>query len=286
MGEFVHVYNDGGGIRDAAVAEGSLVLSGSKSAGVVGVTSSVAATGAPFAIPAGDGSANGIQFTGTLGNFTLSAAIYTNAYVFLQEGFWVYLTANFGGSSYPAGWYWATMSSDTAGTVYTDTYTSGSSVGPASPTPFAVNLSGWLNTTTSEIAGPTGYAVKGNSMGPCGLLMSHMKVAGNATGTKTYFVRLGGTMVLQANTTTSPIAEQITTVKNAGSEQKQINSRGSGPAPLGAGSAASTTVAWAATEKTSIDTRIDQVLSVGLKTSVNTAWLILHEYTAWIVYGD
>ena len=39
----------------------------------------IAAIGTPFAILPGDGSTTGLQFTGSAGAFTLSAAIVTNA---------------------------------------------------------------------------------------------------------------------------------------------------------------------------------------------------------------
>jgi len=84
----------------------------------------IASIGVPFIIPPGDGSANGLQFTGSSGAFTLSAAILTNSWNVLK-GCWMYMPASFGGSTYPAGWYWAVFSSDTAGILYTETYVSG-----------------------------------------------------------------------------------------------------------------------------------------------------------------
>ncbi|HMU31892.1 MAG TPA: hypothetical protein PKD43_17455, partial [Nitrospira sp.] len=113
----------------------------------------IASIGVPFIIPPGDGSANGLQFTGSSGAFTLSAAILANSWNVLK-GCWMYMPASFGGSTYPAGWYWAVFSSDTAGILYTETYVSGRPARPATQTPFSTNLSGWLTTTTAEVTGP------------------------------------------------------------------------------------------------------------------------------------
>jgi hypothetical protein len=120
-----------------------------KYAGLGGVANQIAAIGTPFVILPGDGAAVGMFFTGTAGAFTLSAAILTNAWNALK-GCWCYLPANFGGKTYPAGWYWAVFSSDTAGILYNNTYSSGSPSRPATPTAFVDNLAGWLTQTTSE----------------------------------------------------------------------------------------------------------------------------------------
>ena len=69
----------------------------------------IAAIGVPFCILPGDGSTTGLQFTGSAGAFTLSAAILTNAWNALK-GCWCYMPANFGRTAYPAGWYWAVFS--------------------------------------------------------------------------------------------------------------------------------------------------------------------------------
>ena len=138
----------------------------------------IASVGVPFIIPPGDGAAVGLQFTGTAGAFTLSAAILTNAWNALK-GCWMYLPANFGGSTCPAGWYWAVFSSDTAGIVYTDTYVSGKPVRPNSPVAFSINLTGWLTSTTSEITGPTGFTLSRRLDGPSGSLKSAFARTGN-----------------------------------------------------------------------------------------------------------
>jgi len=192
----------------------------------------IASIGVPFIIPPGDGAAVGLQFTGTAGAFTLSAAILTNAWNALK-GCWMYLTASFGGSTCPAGWYWAVFSSDTAGIVYTDTYVSGKPVRPSSPVAFSIDLTGRLTSTTSEVTGPTGFVLRGGSMGPSGTLKSHIRLAGNTTGTKTFREYLDSTQIAGISPTTSPVAELITSCRNQASEQLQTNTPDTAPTGVG-----------------------------------------------------
>ena len=240
----------------------------------------IASIGVPFIIPPGDGAAVGLQFTGTAGAFTLSAAILTNAWNALK-GCWMYLTASFGGSTCPAGWYWAVFSSDTAGIVYTDTYVSGKPVRPSSPVAFSIDLTGRLTSTTSEVTGPTGLTLRGGAMGKNGSLKQHLRSLGNATGTKTFRTYVGSTIVLQTSLTTSPNSEQLLSCRNQGVETLQNNSRAATPTGVGASGASVSGV-----EYTSVDTGIDQNLSMSLQLSVNTACAILLHADAYITYGD
>jgi hypothetical protein len=241
----------------------------------LGVPRVIASIGTPFMIPPGDGAANGLQFTGSAGAFTLSAAIITSGFNYLKGGFWLYLTTNFGGTSYPAGWYWAVMTTDTAGVVYADTYLSGSTIGPAIPAAFPVNLTGWLTSTTSEIVGPTGFILPGNYLGNSGLLQSLWSFFGNTTGTKYFFEMLGDVKIAQANVTTSPICEVMSTLRNAGRPSAQINSRSASVPPFGVGAPASSSLSGPSIGFTAIDTTKDQAVSVSLSVSTNTACAIL-----------
>jgi len=243
-----------------------------------GVPRQVAVSGVPFVILPGDNSANGMFFTNSAGAFTLSAAIMTSAWNMLK-GCWCYLPANFGGRTYPAGWYWAVFSSDTAGILYTDTYVSGQPSRPSSPTPFPVNLSGWLDQSIAEITGPTGFLLRGGAMGNNGSLKQHLRLLGNITGTKTFRTYVGSTIVLQTAPTTYPNTEQLLSCRNQGVETLQNNSRTSIPTGVGASGAS----VWL--EYTSADTGIDQNLSMSLQLSVNTACAILLHADVTVTYG-
>ena len=239
----------------------------------------IAAIGTPFAILPGDGSTTGLQFTGSAGAFTLSAAILTGAWNVLK-GCWCYMTANFGGRTYPAGWYWAVFYSDTAGVLYADTYVSGRPTRDFSPTSFPVNLSGWLTQTTSEVTGPTGFTLRGGSMGPSGTVKTHWRIIGNTTNTKTYREYLGLTAVATMGVTTSPVSEILTSVFNQGDSQKQITSAAN--AMPGVGTAFSSfTVSSAA----AIDTDSDQAVSISMQISTNSACAILLHADVSVTYG-
>ena len=230
----------------------------------------VAVSGIPFVIPPGDGAAVGLQFTGSAGAFTLSSAILANLWNVLK-GSWMYLPANFGGSSYPAGWYWAVFSSDTAGILYTDTYTSGTPKRTASPTAFPTNLTGWLTTTTAEITGPTGFVLAGGSMGKNGSLKAHLRLAGNITGSKNYKMYSGASQICAiGSVTTNPDSESIVSIKNQGSESLQLLSRQL--ANTGVGQVAAS---FLTNEYASIDTSLDQTLSISLQISTTTACAVL-----------
>ena len=241
----------------------------------------IAAIGTPFAILPGDGSTTGLQFTGSAGAFTLSAAILTNAWNALK-GCWCYLPANFGGKTYPAGWYWAVFSSDTAGILYNNVYSSGVPTRPATLTPFPVNLSGWLTQTTSEITGPTGFTLRGGSMGPSGVLKTHLRGAGNVTASKTFRAYLGSSVVAFVGTlSTSPNFECLVATANQGSESLQINCRPSGLTGVGVQG----NTFFSSAEFSSVDTTADQTVSISMQNSTNVACSILLHADVAVTYG-
>jgi hypothetical protein len=263
-------------LAPGAVAPGANHISEHRQLG--GVANQIAAIGTPFVILPGDGAAVGMFFTGTAGAFTLSAAILTNAWNALK-GCWIYLPANFGGRTYPAGWYWAVFSSDTAGILYTDTYVSGVPIRPVSPTPFPVNLTGWLTQTTSEITGPTGFTLRGGMIGPNGNLKIHTRGTGSITGIKTFKHYLGSSAVVNIPMTTTPSHEFLVMSCNQGSESLQSNSRTSGLTGVGQATANP------ASEVTAIDTRLDQTYSVSLQVSSTSVCAILLHADATVTYG-
>lgn len=279
MGEFVHVYNDGGGIRNVKVPEGSRSIAGTRTGTDNPGTFTVAVCGIPFIIPPGDGSANGLQFTGTLGNFTLSAAILANLWNGLK-GCYIYLQANFGTRTYPAGWYWAVFSSDTAGILYMDTYQSGTPLRPATPTPFPVNLSGWLTTTTSEITGPTGFVLPGGSMGPNGVIKSHVRICGNTTGTKTIKQYLDSSLIATINPSATPNVDMLVSTRNQSSSSLQLTS------PAGSLTGiASAFGSFSTTNYAAIDTTTDKNLSFSLQISTTAACAVLLHADVTHTYG-
>ena len=239
----------------------------------------IAAIGVPFCILPGDGSTTGLQFTGSAGAFTLSAAILTNIWNVLK-GCWCYMPSGFGRSGYAAGWYWAVFSSDTAGVLYSDTYVSGRVTRDFSPTAFPVNLSGWLTQVTSEVTGPSGFTLLAGSLGKNGALKAHLRFLGNTTGTKTYRVYIGSAIIASTSPTTNPNTEQLMSCRNQGVETLQNNSRSAAPTGVGASGA---TVSGL--EYTSADTSINNDMSISLQVSANTACAILLHADITATYG-
>lgn len=240
----------------------------------------VLSIGTPFAILTGNGSTIGIFFTNSAGAFTLTAGVILTNLWNLLKGCWIYLPANFGGSTYSAGWYWAVFSSDTDGILYTDTYVSGIPIRPVSPTPFPVDLTGWQISTTSEITGPTGFVLPGGSMGPSGNIKIHARGSGNLVATKSFRHYLGATAIFTAQPTTNPSYEYLVITANQGSESLQSNARVGASTGVGLNSATCLVA-----EASSIDTSADQAYSVSLQISTTSGSAVLLYSDVTVTYG-
>jgi len=173
------------------------------------VARAIATSNIPFLIMPGDGGSNGCTFTGTAGAFTLSAAIIAGIGTTLA-GCYAYFSANFGGSTLPAGWYWTEFSSDTAGIVYSNTYISGAPKRPTTKTPISVNLTGRITASTSEIVGPNNFLLPANALGKNGAMQMLLRQAGSTTGTKSFRVRaddVSATTIAANGCSVSPIGD-------------------------------------------------------------------------------
>jgi len=244
----------------------------------------IAISSIPFLIMPGDGAANGCQFTGTNGAFTLSAAIIANIGTSLA-GCYAYFSANFGGSSLPAGWYWTEFSSDTAGIVYAETYATGSGQPgrPATKTPITPNLSGWATGSTSEVVGPSGFIFPGTALGNNGNLQVFLSEAGSTAGTKSYRVKIDTTNVVQSGYTTSPVSDSLHTITCIDSPTEKLFGRCTPTSSTGIGSS---TTSYTSANYGSVDTSIDQQLSFSLQQSTNVATPVLMRAFAIATYGE
>jgi hypothetical protein len=245
----------------------------------------IAQSGIPFLIMPGDGSANGCQFTGTNGAFTLSAAIQANIAGSISVCY-AYFSANFGGSSLPAGWYLTEFSSDTAGIVYAETYTSGTPSRPATKTPIAPSLSGWVTATTTEIAGPSGFLLPGTALGINGFLSCFFKLGGSTAGTKSHRVRANdasSTILAQTGSTTNPMGETLIITTCCGNSTIKNIGRPANSIPTGIGSYTST---MAASQIQTVDTSVDRLLSFSLQGSTNVAAPVMFSGYITATYGE
>jgi hypothetical protein len=236
----------------------------------------------PFLIMPGDGAANGCQFTGTNGAFTLSAAIIANIGTSLA-GCYAYFSAGFGGSSLPAGWYWTEFSSDTAGIVYAETYTSGKVRRPATKTAIAPNLSGWVTGTTNEITGVDGLILPAGTLGKNGNIKTFHRQGGSVTGNKNVSFYLGGVGLARGGSSGSPMVDMANTMFCLDSHTSKHTGRLTNNAVTGI------TVASASMTNgnvISIDTSVDQLISCGLQSSTNVGGGTLLQFEIIATYGE
>jgi len=231
----------------------------------------------PFLIPPGDGAASGLSFSGSAGAFTLSAAILASTGAALA-GCYCYFSANFGGSTRPAGWYWTVFSSDTAGIVYADMYTSGAPRRITSPTPFSENLTGRITSPTNEVTAISGIILPAGSLGKNGSLEMKAHLSGSTGGTKTYRVRDSEASVQLFNytTTASPVTEIFSELVCFDSHTLKAYHRG-----WGSVSASS----YGATFST-VDTGVSRVLSASMQGSTNVSAPILMSLRLLATFGS
>ncbi len=242
----------------------------------------IAVSNIPFLIMPGDGAANGCQFTGSGGAFTLSAAIQANIGAILA-GCYAYFSAGFGGSSLPAGWYWTEFSSDTAGIVYAETYTSGNVTRPTTKTSLTPNLSGWVTGTTNEVVGPDGFILPAGCLGKNGSLMQRASMAGSTSSEKRFNSKIGSNYVFRLCPTTSPVGDSMFVMSCKDSHTEKFCGRSgiSGVTGYGIFNNGIST-AWTF----SVNTSVDVTLSYTLQQLASTAGVIVTRFDAVATYGE
>ncbi len=252
-------------VRSGCVSDDSLYL--------LGIPRTTFQSAIPFFLLPGDGGTDGMTFTGGGGGaFTLSAAPLAGLLSLLSgRGCYGYLPANAGNSGCAAGWYYFIPSSDTAGTFYNDQYTGGQPQIVGSPTTFAGSPSGRITTPTSEITALSGINL--TPIGNNGEMEWKFEVSGDtASGNKFFRLRIGGPVVLSNTQTTSPTVECLLTLRNAGSQTKQIASRSTASAAGGVG-----------TSSTSLSSNFISVDLSGATTAITTT-MQLAANTGCMVY--
>lgn len=274
MGEFVHVYNDGGGIRNVPMREGATRLTTDRVLHQCGI---------PFWIPPGDGGVNGLSFTGTRGVFTLSAeAPIASVFSMFVSGGYCYLPAGAGGLA-TGGWYWFKMTDGTNGEVFANTHPgTGRPVFVSSPTTLPNLSAGRITQSVSEIT-LTDFILPGGAMGPNGLVQTKLFWATNSTGTKTIRLRVGSELWIGMSLSTSSLIGVFTSTRqNAGSEVVQFGNRtGSAVGAWDAGTSANAVSG----NFTTTDTTVDNTCLVTGQLSANTTSLIIVPMQAIVQYG-
>ena len=227
-----------------------------------------------FWIPAGDGGANGMNFTGDgSGTFSISAAftgLTTGSFGF------VLLPDNAGGSGNVNGWYYFVFTGATSGKIYTHTYDSTSGVYPTiptSPTELSFVSSARITTTISEIQVcqiPINYVTQ---MGINGMLEAVIFGIG-----ATEYLRAGSNLLYSNDQVGTGLQSVYVNINAAGSLRKQTTMRNN--TTFGINSST-----LSGNYKT-VDLAAETTLVVGLKLASTTAngIVCLHKLTA--SYGD
>lgn len=240
----------------------------------------IAQSNIPLLIMPGDGAANGCQFTGSGGAFTLSAAIIANIGTSLA-GCYAYFSAGFGGSSLPSGWYWTEFSSDTAGIVYAETYTTGNVKRPATKTAITPNLSGWVTGSTSEITAIDGLILP--SPGKNGHVSTYLRYAGSTSGTKSFRISINGSTANITGASGSPGAEALMFMNCMDSHTEKMVGNNNNNSITGIASARTT---YSSTHKVSIDTSNSTNMAVTLQGSTSTCAPVLLNAIITSTYGE
>lgn len=232
----------------------------------------------PFVLPAGDGGTNGLAFNGGGGGaFTFGAAPMAGLGSGLA-GFPCFfrLPANAGGSGCVEGWYYGNWLTDTTGIIYGDRYASGnpSSAIPSSPTVFPGSPTGRITQTTSAVTAVTGVTLPAGAMGRDGELQWEIMTGGDTGGAvKNFIWNINEIQINREQTATFPISEKLLSIHNAGAFNKQVSSKwGRG---IGLADAVSPVF-------TSIDTSIDNAMTVSMQIVANTATAVLLK-SRWIL---
>lgn len=215
----------------------------------------LALTGIVLAIPSSGSMANNGVVTLT----TAFASTYSNCYL--------YFPANAIVAGSAAGLYFTQMTSTTAGTVFNNTYTSGTPLIPASPTPFVTTGPGAYVQSTSALTVFT-YTVQAGVMSLNGELIIEPAIQyPNSATSKTITISLAGTSLYSRARTTSRSDAPLISLRNRGVANRQI-------APYDPSSTYSVAAASAGVQYT-INTAVSCDVTIGLQLALATDYAVL-----------
>lgn len=211
-------------------------------------------------IPTGKPSSGSFANNGALSGITAFAFTFADCYLYFPAN------AIFAGSA--AGFYYTQMSSTTAGTVYNNTYTSGTPNIPAILVPFVCTGPGAYVQSTGAAEQQTLFTVPGNSMGKNGSWeLRQLFSYNNSAGAKTFAVRWGGTNNLALAFSTSVCSNIIRTMTNAGKTNVQFTEPTAAVGPVNGNAGDALTTAK--------DTTIDQSVATFLTIATATDFAMI-----------
>lgn len=199
------------------------------------------------------------------GALTLTTALQTT----YSQGAYMYFPANSIAAGVAAGLYWVVMSSTTLGTIYNNTYTSGTPTAPTSLTPFVTTGPGAYTQTVGEVTLLLG-TMPGGSMGKNGVLeVGLLALCNNSAGTKSVSFKIDSVTYLTSTLSTVQYSWIIRSVMNCNSEAIQVSQS------LGASTYVSSA---SAPIRSTLNTAVDQSLFVTLACNTATDFAFLEQY--------
>jgi hypothetical protein len=215
--------------------------------------------------------------SGTMGNngaltgLTSLPATYGSAYIWMPSG------AIASGSA--AGWYYFVGSSATTGTVYNNSYSSGTPAIPASPTAFSTTGPGAFTQTTGSFVAAYTLAIPGNALGINGAIELVGGLTLNASTNAKTFEAAYGSYIFGSNAISasgSGSGGLIGGVGNRGVTNSQ--------APLTSTALVAAASSTAATFG-AIDSTQSQNLTISLKLANATDFIVLESIVAKLLPG-
>jgi hypothetical protein len=213
--------------------------------------------------------------TGTMANngaITLGTALpttYANCYINLP--------ANAISAGSAAGWYFCQMSSATVGTVFNNTYTSGTPAIPASPTAFVTTGPGAYTGVTGTVNAQA-ISIPANTLGANGVLSYQANWSFPSNGNnKTASITFGGSAVLSNTQTTQATLSVKKSIQNRGATNAQFGDNGT--AGTGVGTSGNSNAFLA------VDTTTALTLQFASNIAVATDYMVMESFVIEVLPG-
>lgn len=186
-------------------------------------------------------------------------------------GCYMYFPANAVYSGSTAGMWFVIMSSNSAGTIYADRYTSGQPTIPASPTPIVATGPGAYTQSTSAIDLAT-HTITASSMGANGrVIVQPCWAFPNNANNKVISTTFGASNIYAKTRTTSTQETPLIDVRNAGVTGRQFSAWANSGGPA--------TASTSGFVRTAIDTTADVNCYIRGQLAVATDFIILESHS-------
>jgi hypothetical protein len=216
--------------------------------------------------------------SGSIGNngaLTLTTALP----VIYSEGVYMYFPANAISAGSAAGLYYVVMSSTTVGTIYNNTYVGGQPTRPTGLVDFATTGPGAYTQSTGVEVTLVSFTVPGGVLGINGKLDFESVVENNnSVGSKSYKVKFDSVDLVAQSTTTSLGGRYMSTISNAGIENKQRTMSSSTSASI-----VGTVSVGAAFQNTTVDTSQNVTASITGSLAVATDYCMVRAFSAEVL---